>query len=474
MKLLVAVAFIFYSTVSFWQTPTKSGIDKDIMLSSKLWSEGNLVQSNKISERILKDSKEISYSFGIIEASLNIANDLINSQEFKKANFYIEIAEKENIIFKSRDYSGMINSLKGDRFSGVGLEAEAIHAYKMNLNSVAELAGAASSNIAVAFRNLKIPDSALFYDKKAYQILIKDNRKETWRIFANVCVNVSIDYLLSKSNLDSSRFYLNKGMFIAKKINQPDAFQAVYKGLGMLAIKTNKVDSAIFYFQKSLAIAKHLGNQNKIRELYLKLGSAYELKKYRGKQVEYIMLYQRISDSLSSFNNLPFVVQSMVNENKTLLNREKKNYTIIGIVVIFSGLIIIAFGYLRFRNYKRRQIFLIEEKDNLLDSTTKFKTQYEIDNLGLLLELAKAKDPAFFLKFNEFNPEFKDKLLEKYDSLNLNDVEFCSYLRMNFDTKEIAIYANMTVRAVEAKKYRIRKKMGIFSTDNINLQVLDI
>lgn len=78
-------------------------------------------------------------------------------------------------------------------------------------------------------------------------------------------------------------------------------------------------------------------------------------------------------------------------------------------------MLVITFAYFGFGKYKKKQSLIIEEKNSLLDSTSKFKAQYEIDNFGVLVELAKAKDPAFFLKFNEFNPGFKDKLLKKYE-----------------------------------------------------------
>ena len=163
-------------------------------------------------------------------------------------------------------------------------------------------------------------------------------------------------------------------------------------------------------------------------------------------------------------------------ENEAILNREKKIWTIIGVIGMISLCIfgITGYAYLKFRKWKREYSLIIEEKDNLLNSASAFRTQYEIDGLGVLVGLAKSKDPAFFLKFNELNPDFKNKLLKKYPNLSLNDVEFCSYLWMNFNTKEIATYAIMSVRAVEAKKYRIRKKICMFSNININQQMMDI
>lgn len=475
MKFIIIVFCIaFVNAASFGQIPTKTGIDKDLATADKLWSNGKVLESMKMYKKNLKDSKQIVYSYGILECSLNLATFLTDNYNFKQADNYIKIAEKENLTFKSRYYSDIINKLAGDRFLNVGLLTEAINTYKKNLTSSSEIAAASCTNIGRCFEILKNIDSLLFYNKKGYQILLAENSVKFRRNLSVISINVGIVYLYPSRNLDSARHYMNIGTLIAKELNDPEALGAAYSGLGTLYMQTHKLDSAIYYFQKALVYTEPLKIPEETRKLYLKLGSAYELKKHYGKQLEYMKHYNRISDSLSRLDNLPFVVKAMVNENKILLNREKKHYTIIGIIIILIGLIIITFAYLKFRTYKKNQTIIIQEKDNQLESITKFKTQHEIDTLGVLHELAKAKDPIFFLKFNEFNSGFKDKLLKNHNSLNLNDIEFCSYLRMNFDTKEIAIYANMSVRAVEAKKYRIRKKLNLSSSDNINLYILDI
>ncbi len=62
---------------------------------------------------------------------------------------------------------------------------------------------------------------------------------------------------------------------------------------------------------------------------------------------------------------------------------------------------------------------------------------------------------------------FFKKLLEHYPNLTPNDLRLCSYLRMNFSTKEIARLLNNSPRAVEISRYRLRKKMNL--SHEINL-----
>ncbi|HNX65349.1 MAG TPA: hypothetical protein PKH02_00625 [Bacteroidales bacterium] len=56
---------------------------------------------------------------------------------------------------------------------------------------------------------------------------------------------------------------------------------------------------------------------------------------------------------------------------------------------------------------------------------------------------------------------FFRKLKEKYPQLTVNDLRLCSYLRMNFTTKEIANLSNISSRAVEIGRYRLRQKMNL-------------
>ncbi|QIG89308.1 hypothetical protein G6R40_06270 [Chryseobacterium sp. POL2] len=82
-----------------------------------------------------------------------------------------------------------------------------------------------------------------------------------------------------------------------------------------------------------------------------------------------------------------------------------------------------------------------------------------------LTELAYKNDKMFFISFLKIFPEFSSKLTKINPSIKSTDVEFCALLKLNLNTKEIARIRKLSVRAVEAKKYRIRKKLGISTKD---------
>ncbi|TDT46813.1 regulatory LuxR family protein [Maribacter spongiicola] len=63
--------------------------------------------------------------------------------------------------------------------------------------------------------------------------------------------------------------------------------------------------------------------------------------------------------------------------------------------------------------------------------------------------------------FNNADKDFLKKIKDKHPELSSNDLRLCAYLRLNLSSKEIAPLLNISVRSVEVKRYRLRKKMNL-------------
>lgn len=63
--------------------------------------------------------------------------------------------------------------------------------------------------------------------------------------------------------------------------------------------------------------------------------------------------------------------------------------------------------------------------------------------------------------FNNADKEFLKNLRDTHPELTPNDLRLCAYLRLNLSSKEIAPLLNISVRSVEVKRYRLRKKMNL-------------
>ena len=68
---------------------------------------------------------------------------------------------------------------------------------------------------------------------------------------------------------------------------------------------------------------------------------------------------------------------------------------------------------------------------------------------------------VFENNFDLIHQRFFRTLKERYPGLTATDLRFCALLRLNMSTKDIAQMTNLTIRGVEAARYRIRKRIGV-------------
>lgn len=67
----------------------------------------------------------------------------------------------------------------------------------------------------------------------------------------------------------------------------------------------------------------------------------------------------------------------------------------------------------------------------------------------------------FTLHFTNVNANFFNDLKDKFPELTPNELKLSAYLKMNLSTKEIAQLMNITIKAVEVGRYRLRKKLHL-------------
>lgn len=73
----------------------------------------------------------------------------------------------------------------------------------------------------------------------------------------------------------------------------------------------------------------------------------------------------------------------------------------------------------------------------------------------------------FEAHFDEIHENFFKRLMNEYPDLTQSDLKLCAYLRMNLSTKEIAPLLNISIRGVEARRYRLRKRLNLDHDANL-------
>ncbi len=74
----------------------------------------------------------------------------------------------------------------------------------------------------------------------------------------------------------------------------------------------------------------------------------------------------------------------------------------------------------------------------------------------------------FDRNFAEVHEDFTERFKESYPEISPSDLRLAAYIRMNMSSKEIAPILQISVRSVENKRYRLRKKMNLSSDTNLS------
>ena len=112
-------------------------------------------------------------------------------------------------------------------------------------------------------------------------------------------------------------------------------------------------------------------------------------------------------------------------------------------------------------------------KDQLIiaDNPSKIKSVISTINKNINND----DDWKFFQEaFNNADKDFLKKIKEKHQELTANDLRLCAYLRLNLSSKEIAPLLNISVRSVEVKRYRLRKKMDLPHENGLVNYILEL
>lgn len=74
---------------------------------------------------------------------------------------------------------------------------------------------------------------------------------------------------------------------------------------------------------------------------------------------------------------------------------------------------------------------------------------------------------VFEMNFSQVHEQFFKRLKASFPDLTPSDLKLAAYLKMNLSSKEIAPLLNISIRSVENKRYRLRRKLNLAEEDNL-------
>jgi DNA-binding CsgD family transcriptional regulator len=116
---------------------------------------------------------------------------------------------------------------------------------------------------------------------------------------------------------------------------------------------------------------------------------------------------------------------------------------------------------------------LIEIKDELEKQKeelgSRFPARY-LQRLTTLIDKNISNDndwEIFEALFDQAHENFFKRLKQSFPDLTQSDLKLCAYLKLNLSSKEIAPLLNISIRGVEIRRYRLRKRLSLTSDENL-------
>lgn len=122
--------------------------------------------------------------------------------------------------------------------------------------------------------------------------------------------------------------------------------------------------------------------------------------------------------------------------------------------------------------------FIDQTKSHLAQIIKKSKNQEVKNELQKVIHsidknIAEDNDwEQFEIHFDQVHGDFMDRFKKAHPNLSPQEIKLTAYLRMNLSTKEIAYLMNISARGVEISRYRLRKKLQLERSENLQEFIL--
>ncbi|MDF2476245.1 MAG: hypothetical protein K0S24_1728 [Sphingobacterium sp.] len=455
----------------------KQEVDSLLKKTKELIDAGQLLPHLETAIEALNISNAANYDDGKAKSRFYIAEGLVNLGLFKEGLKHLELIKhtnhyKEKILMQSE-----VHRVLGRAYGGLNLYQQAVREFRLQLGLIKNLTGLKQKlsyqftyeNLSVVFDHLKQLDSVEKYSLLQLENLRDfDERKEPMR-YLIVYDNLGQLYV-NKGDFSNAQRYLDKSIALVEKYNIPIIFNTMQLFGNLELAKGNYKQAAVFY-EKSLANKRKIGIRNGIKNSYRQLADCYrEGNLDKAKADEYEMAFSRLNDSLEWENRQ--VVDQVLNQILKLKDEEsatKVSKSVrISIVILIVLIIAVTFFVWRVRHNRK----LLGQKEEALQETEtinrELTEQIGENKFNNLIELAKSNNPEFLTLFAELYPQFIQALKTLDPNIRTTELEFCAMAFLNFSTKNIAEYTFVTVRAVQVRKNRLRKKLEIPSDADFN------
>ncbi|WP_144280987.1 helix-turn-helix transcriptional regulator [Chryseobacterium echinoideorum] len=490
MKTKIPLLLLIFNIVFFYSQEKKTEKQID-SITTALWSSNFFNDEGlvKLTE-LYYQAKEIDYEEGQIRLLKRIVEIKSSYSDFISALQYLKYLKSLSLSVQQYEEYTYANCLEAKIFfmdKNYSQAKKVLNLAERYLYKIQdkEKRRKAKTEIYIYqwynFEKSKLPkssyaDSLLSISKKLYNesILIENNHQRAKSVLYST--NLMVNSLILLKRYEEAIKYLKIGGQELKTFGEVTYLGVDYyeaKGdveYNFKHYKGSSNDNALASYNKAIKIGEALGYTAKTKELYSKVAEIYREKKDYAKQALFLQKSSNLEDSIQIKENKGLSeVKPLLYANKgEVTETSSQNRTLLYFLSAVALLIIVIGGRKLYFNKKKNQI------ETVIKVTSEKDPVVKTNPYNHLISLALKNDSSFYLTFLEAFPDFSEKLLNINPLMKISDIEFCAYIKLNLETKQIAIMKKISVRAVEGKKYRIRKKLGISAEENMYIWFLKL
>lgn len=328
-------------------------------------------------------------------------------------------------------------------------------------------------------------------------------------------------FLRKQGNYAENIPYVEKAIAYHREKNNKIGLESGWYALAYSYRQMGKNREAIPMYLKAIALAEELGSQEYLPYRYLGISKAYTA---IGDDTNALAYYTKYSEAKLNRNerevankmadmemqhqlkrqqaldSLKFEETRLRSEMELNHRANSRFWTVVIIVLVLFG--IVGFLFLRNRQRVKEQAYQnillnkkvatkteeinelltetiqhIKSKERLAENLQKLSQEKEGITLKSIiadLKASKADHAKLMLikqNIEHVNFGFIKKLKSTHPNLTKTDIEICSFIRIGLRRKEIANLRNTSLEAVKSSRFRIKKKLALSASDDLDTYI---
>ncbi|MGB1308460.1 MAG: helix-turn-helix transcriptional regulator, partial [Oceanihabitans sp.] len=434
-----------------------------------------------------------------------LVNDRLNQEAQKFQNFLLAL--KYAKIEKNYDIAGMAslelfyNSFilnKEDKTAYRYLE-EAKKYYNLSKNEygLAEVLQM-PAYVELFKKNYNKSNQLILQNLNTFKEIEEDQYYYMYALFMLASNNVNM------YQLDQAHKYLQlledlKGNKTISKSLHASHIVTLYNSFAKKHLENELQDSTVFYLEKAKSMRSSM-NSTDVKNYFTLKSNYYQSISNFNKQKIYLDSLQWLhQEKLKKATNATLEINKelQLTEKQLELETKKRNRNRTYLIVLLSAFFaLVVFVILRYKLIKQKfnkfikrekELSFLQTNHEKLKAKVKGLEDYiadvkkEIKTISATNDIKEQKTKIVALYKNihhhsttllnksdlhlelisELNVDFFNQINSKHTQLNDSEIIICYYIFTGFKNKQIAVFLNSTERAVESKRYRISKKLGL-------------